>query len=223
MRLVTIETSTPLEDVAVVEDGRIIARERRTAGRGHAEELIGAVAAVLDRAGAALRDLDAIAVSIGPGRFTGLRVGLATAKGLSCASGVAVVPVETLRALARSAETTTGLVCPALDARRGEVYAALFRAGPTHERLLPDLAVAPGDLIRRVSDAASGSPVLFLGTGATAYASTLREGLGAAAVFPDADVVAPGPIALGAVAEDAPLLTGADVESLEPIYLRGIS
>ncbi len=111
VRVLTIETSTPSEEVAVVDDGAVLASERRVAGRGQADELLAAVSSVLETSGTPLERLDAIAVSIGPGRFTGLRVGLSTAKGLAAASGVPVLPAPTLEALAGSGGVFDGLVC----------------------------------------------------------------------------------------------------------------
>jgi len=236
MLILTIETATPVERVAVVRDGNVLAELTDTVGRGHTEKLLGAVEDVLGRSGEALADLDAVAVSIGPGRFSGLRVGLATAKGLSAASGVPVVPVPTLDALAESARPFRGLVCPALDARRGEVYAALFRmrevsegaAGgapeAARERLLPDSAVPPAELAANVLAAAGGEDVLFLGSGAFEYVEELRSAMGGAFVRPDDAVRQPTPAAMAAIVglDPAGLPGASEARTLEPVYLRGI-
>ncbi len=229
MPILTIETSTPLEDVAIVEGTRILAEERRTAGRGHAEELLGAVASVLERAGLALGrtglasgDLDAVAVSIGPGRFSGLRVGLATAKGLALDSGLLVVPVPTLPALARSAHVDGGLVCPVIDARRGEVYGALFREGRERGRILPDAALPPAALAERVMGIAEGEPVFFLGTGASIYEDEISSVLGSSATFASPAVPAPAPLAIAAIAVERQGEPATELGILEPIYLRGV-
>jgi tRNA threonylcarbamoyladenosine biosynthesis protein TsaB len=220
--ILTIETSTPIEDVAVVEGGRILAEERRTAGRGHAEELLAAVAFVLDRTGLVPGDLDAVAVSIGPGRFSGLRVGLATAKGLALESGLPVVPVPTLPALARSGGVETGLVCPVIDARRGEVYGALFREGTERERILPDAALPPAILAEQVKEIAPGEFVLFLGTGASVYEEEISGVLGAYASFASPAVEAPVPLAIAGIAAELRREPAPDLGALEPIYLRGV-
>ena len=220
MRILTIETSTPVEEVAVVEDGTVLCSRRSRAGRGRADELVGAVAEVLRSSNASLSCLDGVAVSIGPGRFTGLRVGLATAKGLAAATGLRVVPVPTLEALAMSAGVAEGLVCPLLDARRGEVYAALFHLGGKRARLMPDLALAPERLAARVSVFAGGAPVLFVGTGADLHFSEIRAAFGESAVFA-ADVSMPAPTALAALAEGL-RFEKSSPDGIEPIYLRGI-
>lgn len=219
MRTLTIETSTPVEEVAVVEDGRVLSARRSQAGCGRADELAGSVADVLASAGTDVAELDAVAVSIGPGRFTGLRVGLATAKGLAEPTGLRVVPVPTLEALAMSSRVAEGLVCPVLDARRGEVYAALFRLGGDTTRLMPDLALAPDDLARRLSSAVRGRPILFVGTGAEPCALAVRAVLGAAFLAPE--IPMPEPRALAALA-GAAILEGRPVVDAEPVYLRGV-
>lgn len=222
MLILTIETSTPMERVAVVRDGSVLAEITETVGRGHTEKLLGAVESALSRASVGLRELDAIAVSIGPGRFSGLRVGLATAKGLAAARGLPVVPVQSLEALAESARPYEGLVCPMLDARKGEVYAALFHLGDGRERVLQDVAVAPAGMIERVGEAAGGREVLFVGGGAAACAGDVKASLGGSARFPDADVNTATPLAMAAIAEELGLPDPAEAATLEPVYLRGI-
>ncbi|MBM3306801.1 MAG: tRNA (adenosine(37)-N6)-threonylcarbamoyltransferase complex dimerization subunit type 1 TsaB [Candidatus Eisenbacteria bacterium] len=222
MRVLTIETSTPVEDVAVVEGGEVLAARRLAAGRGRAEELIIAIAETLRESGTDLRALDAIGVSIGPGRFTGLRVGLATAKGLSAVSGVPVRPVPTLEALARSARDEGELVGAALDARRGEVYGALFVLGRAPRRLLDDAAEPPDAFAARVAGAAAGKPVLLVGTGAVAYRDELMRALGDAARFPSEELQRPSARAIAAMVEGASAAPPPDLDALEPIYLRGV-
>jgi tRNA threonylcarbamoyladenosine biosynthesis protein TsaB len=222
MRILTIETSTPDEIVAVVEGDEVLAERRSIAGRGCRDELVGSIGEVLDRSGTKLTGLGAIAVSIGPGRFTGLRVGLATAKALAVTSGVGVRAVGTLPALALSSGVDDGLVCPALDARRGEVYASLLRAGGT-AIVMEAAALPPAALADRVRALAAGSSVTFVGTGAIAYRDELSALLGGAALFGPDDVTAPTPRALAMLALEEPSRHGADLIGLEPVYLRGVS
>lgn len=222
MLILTIETSTPTERVAVVRDLSVLAELTETVGRGHTEKLLSAVESVLTSSSVALRDLDAIGVSIGPGRFSGLRVGLATAKGLAAASGLPVAPVQTLAALAGSARPYEGLVCPMLDARRGEVYSALFRLGSGCERFTQDVAVTPGAMLKTVGGQAGDERVLFLGSGAAMSRDEISSSFGAGALFPDEDVAAPAPLAMAAIIEEASLPDAAEAATLEPIYLRGI-
>jgi len=222
MLILTIETSTPTERVAVVRDLSILCELTDTVSRGHTEKLLGAVEAVLERSSVRLGDLDAVGVSIGPGRFSGLRVGLATAKGLAASSGLPVVPVGTLAALAESARPHAGLVCPMLDARRGEVYAALFRLGVERERALPDVATSPATMLESVRRASGAEPVLFLGSGATVSRGEISSVFGESALFPDTDVAAPAPLAMAVMVAEHPLPDPGEAATLEPVYLRGI-
>lgn len=220
MRILTIETATPVEDVAVVEDGVTLSRATGRAGPSYPDDLALSVERVLREAGLVPARLDAIAVSIGPGRFSGLRVGLATAKGLSVATGTRIVPVPTLEALALSAGPRDGVVCAMLDARRGEVYGAVFRVGTTVERLSEDEAAAPERMAARAVELAEGGGVLFVGTGVPAYEDVVRRAAGPGAVGRGVPA-APVPEAIAALAEeraDRPV----DVEALEPAYVRGI-
>lgn len=139
--------------------------------QAHAAALPTLVARVLADAGVSVDRLDGIAVSIGPGSFTGLRIGLGFAKGLVLARWFALVGVPTLAALAEVAAAAPGeTVCAALDARKQEVYAALFRAvdGGRVERLGPDEALAPTVLAGRLEPSC-----ILVGDAAEAYADAL--------------------------------------------------
>lgn len=124
-------------------------------GGGHAPELLGAIEALLARGGLTSRDIAGIGVALGPGSFTGVRVGLATAKGLGYALGIGVGGLSTLELLARAAAAPAGtLVCVAVEAGRGEVYTARFLAmeGGVCERRSADAAVAPSRLAQDLPD-----------------------------------------------------------------------
>jgi len=138
-----------------VHDDVIVAEASRRADRSHAVSLPALVLQVLDEAGIESASVGGLAVSIGPGSFTGLRVGLAFAKGLAWAGRVPLAPVPTLEALAWVAEAAPGSrVCAAIDARKGEIYAALFTIGPTGApvRETPDRAWNAHDLAARLPD-----------------------------------------------------------------------
>jgi len=220
MRILTLETATLIEDVAVVLDGAVASRATSRRGPRRADDLALGVARVLSGAGLDLADLDAIAVSIGPGRFSGLRVGLATAKGLAVVSGTPIVPVATLRALALSAGEGRGVVCPLLDARRGEVYGALFRVTDDAERLTADEAALPEALAAKAVERAGTAAPLFLGTGARVYREAIERVVGGPTGVTELPE-APVPEALATLAArglDEPI----DLEALEPIYVRGV-
>jgi len=180
-----IDTATAAASVALVEGGRLVLEEVRSApkqskGRGnHAEILIPLVETVLNKAGLSLSDVSGFAVSIGPGSFTGLRIGLSTVKGLAYGCKMPVVGISTLLAVAARVTDWNGLVCPFLDARKKEVYAALFRkrAGKL-ERLTQDLVSPADEIIRRIELLDSPEPCLFIGDGARVYENLITGALG---------------------------------------------
>jgi tRNA threonylcarbamoyladenosine biosynthesis protein TsaB len=189
--VLAIETSTTTGSVAVVFPDRLVAEITLDTRLSHGERLLGAIDRVLRDAGLAVADLAGIAVSAGPGSFTGLRVGLATAKGIAEAHPLRLAAVPTLEALAFGAApwasgAGSGMaVLAALDAKKEEVYGALFRwdeARARFERLLEEGAFRPGDLARRVASAAEG-PIVLLGDGVTAYRGVFEGALGSRARF----------------------------------------
>jgi tRNA threonylcarbamoyladenosine biosynthesis protein TsaB len=146
-----IETATALGGVAVVSgDGRILGEVTLLGRESHSERIIPAAGELLTALGASPADLAAVAVSRGPGSFTGLRTGVAAAKGLAFSRGIPLFGVSTLEALAAGAADGSGPVCAVLGARRGECYRALFAAGPdgpvrqTPDELLPEQELAAG-------------------------------------------------------------------------------
>ncbi len=177
MRLLALETATSAQSVALVEDERLLAKQSYEAQGNRGGLLLPTVDQVLQKAGLAARDLDAVAVSVGPGSFTGLRVGLATAKGLALGSGARLAGVSTLETLAEGYALTDGTICALLDAYRGEVYMALFRRkGNTFERLGPDTVLAP-EAVAAALTAVEG-PVHLIGNGAARYRERLQAALG---------------------------------------------
>ncbi|MHB8946055.1 MAG: tRNA (adenosine(37)-N6)-threonylcarbamoyltransferase complex dimerization subunit type 1 TsaB [Bacillota bacterium] len=186
MIVLGLETATNVCGVALVDDDRVLA-EFSTSGRlTHSQRLMPLVEQALNEAGIGRGQLDGIAVSAGPGSFTGLRIGLATAKGLGYALDRPVLPVPTLDALAFNAWAWPGLICPLLDARKDQVYAALYRGNPpaggrSTRRLGGYWAMDLGSLLERLS--AFNDPVLFLGDALPRYGPGIVERLGAKAHF----------------------------------------
>ena len=127
MLILGMDTSTAQVAVAVGGEAGVLAEVRLTGGRRHAEQLAPAVEYVLREAGVDVRDVDAFALGIGPGLFTGLRVGLTTAKVMAASLGRPVVPVSSLELVALPVRHVTGVVVAVTDARRSEVYRAAVR------------------------------------------------------------------------------------------------
>jgi len=191
MKVLGIDTATAVASVALVEDGKLVLEAVQSNGNqeaavgarverpNHAVAILPLLDGLLKRAGKSMDELSALAVSIGPGSFTGLRIGLSTVKGLAYGWSVPVVGVPTLDAVAERVMGWEGLVCPFLDARRKEVYAAVFRRKATVlERLSEDLVDSPGKVIDRIRSCDPSSPCLFIGDGTSVYGDLIEGVLG---------------------------------------------
>jgi tRNA threonylcarbamoyladenosine biosynthesis protein TsaB len=171
--LLGLDTSTPAASACVLgADGQAFevspAPERLGRPPAHASELMPTVAEAMERAGADWSDLDAIAVGVGPGTFTGLRIGIATARALATAAGLPLRPVSSLGALAAGMDADLRL--PLIDARRGELFAALFDGG---RELWPPFTAAPEDLVGRLRE--GGFRPLAAGDGSLRFRGMLEE------------------------------------------------
>jgi tRNA threonylcarbamoyladenosine biosynthesis protein TsaB len=184
MTVLGFDTATPATAVGVLrDDGAVFeARHDPEPGErpGHATRLLGLVDEVLEAAGIRLDDVERIAVGVGPGSFTGLRIGIATARGLAQGTGAELVGVSTLRALAEGAVEPGRPVVAVLDARRGEAFAAAWD-GDTE--LMPPAALAPQALAEALR--ALDTPPLALGDGAIRFRADLEPA--GAAIPPDDD------------------------------------
>ncbi len=216
--ILAIETATPHGSVALVENGVIAAETVLPAGRQGSETLITAVAGLLDARGVAPAGISCVAVSAGPGSFTGLRVGMAAAKGYCFGWGLPMALVSTLEALASRFPGERRFICPVLDARKKEVYAALFRReGGSLLRLSPDLAVPPGALLDRLP----GGEIVFCGDGLRSYGPMLRDRLGERAAFIEGAEGLPSAGAVGVLGERIFLGGGlSDPRLAVPAYIR---
>ncbi len=207
MKILAFDCATGRLSVAVVVDGRLAARHDEPAARGQGERLLPAIAATLAAAGLGFAGLDRIAVTVGPGHFTGLRVGLAAARGLRFATGLPVIGITTLEALAHGvvAEERTGRpVLAAVDSKRAEPYFQLFDAALAP--LGPAVATTPADFAASLhlrALALAGDPAVRDALAARGIDVAL-----AAVRHPDAAVV-------------AALAAGRDAgEALTPFYLH---
>lgn len=177
MRILAIESAGQAASAAVYEE-KLISEVYVNRGLTHSEQLMEVVRQAVDASGKGLEALDVVAVGIGPGSFTGLRIGVASAKGIAHGLGLPMIPVGTLPALAQNGAGFCGLICPVLDARRQEVYTALYRE---EEELVSPCAVPLEEILVRVQ--AQSQPALFLGDGVLAYRERIQEALGETAHF----------------------------------------
>ena len=217
MRILGLDTATRRASVGLLTDGKVVTTKSQAVEGSHAVSLLPLIEAVLQEAGCATRDLDAVAVSRGPGSFTGLRVGLSVAKGLAYATGVRVIGVPTLEALARTVTDHRGVVCALLDARKGELYAACFEPSATiPRRLTPDMLVTPASLVERLP-----TPCVILGDAVETYGEFLQARLGSRVTLLPYDSHGPcGGVVATMGWERLRAGPGDDLTPLEPVYIR---
>ena len=223
MSTLCIDTATEYGTVVVVrDDGSAASVQWHSRGR-HGENLFGQIESVLSEARVSRDELSLIGVDIGPGRFTSLRVGLATAKGLAFGLGLPIVGVSSLRVLARAVEGEAGTVrVPIMNAYRGDVFSAayLFTEDGVKELAGP-LFGPPQTVFGQIRDALGGRPVTLGGEGVRAHAATIEAVLGVQVDEAQMSLQAPSP---GAIAEEVRHAIGSrgpsDLDSLEPQYLR---
>ncbi len=234
MRLLAVETSTPAGSVALIQDDAEPRVRRLEPGRPQTETLLVAIDRLLTDCGCTVRALDGFAVAVGPGAFIGVRVGIATVKGLAMGTDKPVVPVSTLEALAIRALEPDALgdvpahlipqltICPLIDARRGEVYAACYR--PDRERGVviregEEMLTSPTVFVERLT-----GPVFFLGDGVSLHRPAIVKQLGSQAFFPPSDrpeLMVPSAAAVGRLARRRWTEGGAvDPGELTAVYFR---
>ena len=174
MRILALDSSGLVASAAIVDNDITVAEYTMNHKKTHSQTLLPMVDKVVKMSEVPLADIDAIAVAAGPGSFTGLRIGSATAKGLGLALGKPVVPVPSLDGLAYRAACYSGIICPLMDARRNQVYAAAYHI--TDGRLVNVIGQKASDIKEILSELEStGEDVLFLGDGADVYKDVIME------------------------------------------------
>ena len=176
MKIFAIESSGMVASAAVVEDDKVLAEFNVNNKKNHSVNLLPMIAKLQEILELKLETLDAVAVSKGPGSFTGLRIGSATAKGIAFALDIPVVEISSLEAMAYQVACTGKLICPVMDARRNQVYTGVYRvAGDGIKTVLEDKAAEITELVRYLN--VQGEPVVFLGDGTPVYKDILQTGL----------------------------------------------
>jgi len=218
MLVLALETATEMASAALVEDDREIAAWRAEAAGHLCRRLAPEVADLLARSETAFGRLDLIAVGLGPGSFTSLRIGLATAKAFALAHDLPLIGVSSLAAAAWQERLRfQGLLCPAFDARRGDLYAAVYRAGAdSMEQVEPEFVAEPERVVAQL--ARLGEPATIFGRLDPDQAAKVAESgacaLHAEPIFPHALAVAQ--LGRRRFESDGP----DDLASLRPLYLR---
>jgi len=216
MLTLAIETSTQQLGVAVADDDRLVSSYALLAENPHAVELPDALRRVLKAARTTLAQVEAITVDIGPGSFTGLRIGLAFVKALAFPRKTPVVGVPSLDVLAANLPFASRLVCPLLDAKQKNIYGALYRVDENSPRRQTDYLLAPvEELLSQIKE-----PVIFLGDGCARYREQIVGRVGALASFAAPELWLPRAEALARLGV-ARLCRGQrdDPADLVPMYL----
>ncbi len=173
MRILALDTSTPVNSVCILDENGIIAEHIMGTQGSHNRYLLKNIDLCLKSAGVQLGDIDGIAVALGPGSFTGLRIGISTAKTLAWANQLPIFGIPTLDALALNVASTTYQVCPILDAKKNEIYCRLYEAtGGYPKAITENMVLSPKELVKLIE-----RPTFFFGNGWFLYGSVLKEKL----------------------------------------------
>ncbi len=187
----------------------------------HSATLMPAVDECLAAASAAIKEIDLFVTVIGPGSFTGLRIGLATVKGFAAVARRPVAAVGSLELLAAAVPFAGVPVLPLIDARRGEVYAAVYdTSGDLPVEILPPFASVPGSLGRRILETGIDGPVIVCGTGSENYRGELVEALPAGTRYCGPRWSTPSASIAAALALEGDAVPYDGLSALEPLYIR---
>jgi tRNA threonylcarbamoyladenosine biosynthesis protein TsaB len=216
VKILTIDTSSNCSSVALSDGTTLLGESILGEDRCNSGRLMEAISDLLKAAKLTPEGVDAFAVSLGPGSFTGVRVGIATAKGLALATGKPAVGFSSLAMLAMNLPCSLAPVAPLYDARKGEVYAGIYRCSDLPEAVLPDAVLPPARFLETIKEA-----TLFVGEGAVRYRDLIRSTLGELALFPPWHLNLPRASAGAVIALDA-ALNGrfTPLPLLNPSYLR---
>jgi tRNA threonylcarbamoyladenosine biosynthesis protein TsaB len=216
--ILALDTTTPFGSVALLDRSRLLAEMNVESAGSHSSRLMCSIDELLRLSGHAIGEVDGFAVASGPGSFTGIRIGLSTVKALAMASAKPVAPVSTLLALAVKLEASPArLICPLIDAKKGEVFAALFETRRNELReIIPQGAYAPDGFFSRLP---VHRIVSFVGTGADIFKDRILAYLKDKARFSSRSLF---------IAQEVGILgyealkrgRGVSGEALEPLYFR---
>ncbi len=214
--LLAFETSAKAASVALFDGDKLLGESYQNTGLTHSQTLLVMAQELLTQCGKTPQDVDGIAVANGPGSFTGVRIGVAAAKGFAWGAEIPIWGVSTLEAMARGLGAYQGYVCPVMDARRAQVYNALFYVNQGKlSRVTPDRAIALSDLKTELEKL--NEPIFLVGDGSILCYNTLSEAIPGLVLPPEERMhqraLGVGLAALAAETSDSP-------EGLSPQYLR---
>ncbi|MBR4990796.1 MAG: tRNA (adenosine(37)-N6)-threonylcarbamoyltransferase complex dimerization subunit type 1 TsaB [Oscillospiraceae bacterium] len=184
MLILAFETTAKAGSVALLEDNRLLAESYQNTGLTHSQTLMVMAEDMLKAAGKSMADVTAVSVAEGPGSFTGVRIGVAAAKGLAWGGELPCYGVSTLESMALTLGAYQGYVCPVMDARRSQVYNALFYVNSgVLERVSEDRAIALSDLAGELKTLKE--PIFLVGDGSNLTYSTLKDSIPALVLPPE--------------------------------------
>jgi len=216
MKILGIDTSTPIGSVGLIDGDKFVAEHTLNIVKAHSSRLMPAIDQALKWGGLTVHELDACAVGIGPGSFTGVRIGVSTIKSLCYALQKPIIGVSTLEAIAYNLRYTNGLICPILDARREEVYGAIFRGGKWLERQSEDLCMTIEQFLERTD-----MPAVFVGDGLGKYADAVQKRWGEDVILADPIFNVPRGTNIARIGRERLLSKGPDdYFALTPNYVR---
>lgn len=222
MKILAIETATMLGGIALIDDlSGLFAEIRFNVKATHSERLMIELDHILKQTSLNIDDIDVFAISIGPGSFTGLRIGLSSVKGFSFATGKPIVSVPTLEAFAWNFPYCQFPVCPMIDARKNEVYTALFMWNKTEfHRVISEISIKVEELMEKINTF-SNEKIIFAGDGSLIYRDKIIKAMGSRAIFAPPDKMIPSPSNVASLGIKKALQGEfADPIRLVPFYLR---
>ncbi len=183
MRILALDTSSLVASAAILEDDKLLGEMTINHPKTHSQKLMPIIEALCTSLGLKIKDMDLIAVAGGPGSFTGVRIGLSAAKAFAQPFDIPVVMVSSLKGLAYNLPGFDGIICPILDARRGEVYAAAYRwQSDSLITVIEDQAIPLETLLKKFR-AGHAQRIVFLGDAAIKYKDLIQAELGAKAAM----------------------------------------
>ena len=221
MKILALESATLAGGAALLDGDHLVGESTQSIALMHSERMMAVVDRLMTDCGWSPKELEGLAVSVGPGSFTGLRIGLSTIKGLAFATGKPAVGVPTLDALASRLPYCAYPICPILDARKNEVYTGLYRTLTGRLEILEaPRAMPPATLAEELRDG-PGGPVVLVGDAVGRFGRIFSEILGARACLAPPDLRLPSAVTVGEMATEA-LGRGetGDPGNLVPLYVR---
>lgn len=180
--ILAIDSSSLVASVAIVSEDTILAEYTINLKKTHSQTLLPMIDEIFNMTGIDKKEIKAIAITSGPGSFTGLRIGAATAKGLALALGLDIVSIPTVDAMAYNYNHCNKLICPIMDARRNQVYTGLYHCCDENlDVVMPQCAMSIEDLIKKLNDL--GEEIVFVGDGIPVFEDIIKENINVKCAF----------------------------------------